>query len=233
MPSLETYDGTKYLLDHLESFKTLMLLQGVPNEIMCRAFPTTMKGSTRVWFNKIKPNSMSTFKEFSNSFITHFIKGQMHKCSTHALMQIKQWEDESLRSYVARFNKEALLIDEADEMVLVKTFSSKLKEGEFLFSMLKNETKTMADMLFKATNYMNTEDALIARKDKKGKGKRESAEDTQPDTKEKTSRYKRKRDDREARPSSGQIINFTPLNTRLDQVLMRLVTTPHLIGQKS
>ena len=145
---------------------------------------------------------MSTFKEFSNSFITHFINGQMHKRSTHALMQIRQWEDESLRSYVARFNKEALLIDEADEMVLVTTFSSKLKEGEFLFSMLKNETKTMA-------------------------------EDTQPDTKEKTSRYKGKRDDREVRPSSGQIINFTPLNTRLDQVLMRLVTTPHLIGQKS
>ena len=118
-------------------------------------------------------------------------------------------------------------------MVLVTTFSSKLKEGEFLFSMLKNETKTMADMLFKAINYMNTEDALIARKDKKGKGKRESAEDTQPDTKEKTSRYKGKRDDREARPSSWQIINFTPLNTPLDQVLMRLVTTPHSIGQKS
>ena len=101
MPSLETYDGTKYSLDHLESFKTLMILQGVPNEIMCRAFPTTMKGSARVWFSKIKPNSMSTFKEFSNSFITHFIKGQMHKHSTHAPMQIRQWEDESLRSYVA------------------------------------------------------------------------------------------------------------------------------------
>ena len=93
-------------------------------------------------------------------------------------MQIRQWEDESLRSYVPWFNKEALLIDEADEMVLVTTFSSKLKEGEFLFSMLKNETKTMVNMLFKATKYMNTEHALIAHKDKKGKWKRESAEDT-------------------------------------------------------
>ena len=134
---------------------------------------------------------------------------------------------------MAQFNKEALLIDEANEMVLITTFSSKLKEGERLFSMLKNETKTMAIMLFKATKYMNTEDALIARKDKKGKRKRESAEDTQPDIKEKTSRYKGKRDDREARPSFGQIINFTPVNTPLDQVLMRLVTTPHSIGQKS
>ena len=102
----------------------------------------------------------------------------MHKRSTHTLMQIRQREDESLRSYVARFNKEALLVDEGDEMILVTTFSSGLKEGEFLFSMLKNEPKTMADMLFKASKYMNAEDAIIARKDEKGKRKKENAEDT-------------------------------------------------------
>ena len=228
MLSLETYDGTKDPLDHLESFKTLMLLQGVPGEIMCRAFPTTMKGPARVWFSKIKPNSMSTFKELSNSFITHFIEGQMHKHSTHALMQIKQREDESLRSYVAQFNKEALLIDDADGMALITAFSNELKEGEFLFSMLKNEPKTMADMHFKATKYMNVEDALIACKDNKGKRKRESAEDTQPNTREKNSQYEGKRDNREARPSSGRIINFTPLNTPLDQVLMQISDNPTL-----
>ena len=35
MPSLETHDGMKDPLDHLESFKTFMLLQGVPIKIMC------------------------------------------------------------------------------------------------------------------------------------------------------------------------------------------------------
>ena len=70
-------------------------------------------------------------------------------------MQIRQPEDKSLRSYVARFNKEALLIDEAYEMVLVTAFSSGLKEGEFHFFVLKNESKTMANKLFKATKYMN------------------------------------------------------------------------------
>ena len=50
----------------------------------------------------------------------------------HVLMQIKQREDESLKSYVAQFNMEALLIDEVGEMVLVTGFSSELKEGEFI-----------------------------------------------------------------------------------------------------
>ena len=57
---------------------------------------------------------------------------------------------------------------------------------------------------------------------KKGKRKSENAEDTQPDTREKTSQYNRKRDNGKARPPSGQIINFTPLNTPLDQVLMQI-----------
>ena len=55
---------------------------------------------------------------------------------------------------MTRFNKEALLIDEADDG---------LQLGEFLFSIYKNDLKMMADMLYKATKYMNIEDTMIAR----------------------------------------------------------------------
>ena len=48
MPQMENYNRSMDPLDHLESFKTLMYLQGVPDEIMCRAFPTTLKGSARI-----------------------------------------------------------------------------------------------------------------------------------------------------------------------------------------
>ena len=65
MPQVETYDGLKDPLDHLESFKTLMHLQGVADEIKCRAFATTLKGPMRVWFNRLAPNSISTFKELN------------------------------------------------------------------------------------------------------------------------------------------------------------------------
>jgi len=65
MPQIEAYNGSKDPLDHLESFKTLMHLQGVANEIMCRVFPTTLKGPAKVWFSMLMPNSISTFKELS------------------------------------------------------------------------------------------------------------------------------------------------------------------------
>ena len=65
MPQVKAYDGSKDPLNHLESFKTLMNLQGVSDEIMCRAFLTTLKGLARVWFSKLTPNSIGTFKELS------------------------------------------------------------------------------------------------------------------------------------------------------------------------
>ena len=68
MPQIESYNGVKDPLDHLETFKTLMHLQGVPDKIMCRAFPTTLRGATRIWFSRLTPNSINTFKELSAQF---------------------------------------------------------------------------------------------------------------------------------------------------------------------
>ena len=81
-------------------------------------------------------------------------------------MSIKQREDETLRSYISRFNKEALLIDEADDKILVAAFMNGLRKGKFLFSLYKNDLKTMSEVLYKATKYMNAEDALSAREEK-------------------------------------------------------------------
>ena len=67
MSQVESYDGSKDLLDHLESFKTLMHLQGVVDEIMCRAFPTSLKGPVQIWFSRLTLNSIGTFKELSTS----------------------------------------------------------------------------------------------------------------------------------------------------------------------
>ncbi|XP_030924729.1 uncharacterized protein LOC115951715 [Quercus lobata] len=182
MPQVENYDRNKDPLDHLESFKTLMYLQRVPDEILCIAFPTTLKGPTRIWFSRLTPNSISTFKELSAQFASHFIKGHRYKKSTACLISIKQQEDETLRSYIARFNKEALSIDEADDKILVAAFTNGLRKVKFLFSLYKNNPKTMSDVLYRATKYMNAEDALLTLE------KRERQKDTRQDRGQKMAR---------------------------------------------
>ena len=48
IPSLDSYDGTRDPFNHVATFKTTMHLQGVLDEIMCRTFPTTLKGTSIV-----------------------------------------------------------------------------------------------------------------------------------------------------------------------------------------
>ena len=108
LPQLESYDGSKDPLDHIESFMTFMLLQMTLDEVMCRAFPMTLKGVARVWFSKIPPGTIADFEQLSKGFVRHFIGGQRHKKSTGYLLNIQLVEGESLRQYVTRFNKELL-----------------------------------------------------------------------------------------------------------------------------
>ena len=44
MPQIETFDGTKDPIDHLNTYKNQMELHGYQNPIRCRAFAITLKG---------------------------------------------------------------------------------------------------------------------------------------------------------------------------------------------
>ena len=172
-PQIEAYNGSKDPLNHLESFKTLMHLQGVANEI-------------------------SNFKELNAQFTSHFIGRHRYKKSTICLMNIKQLKDETLRSYITRFNKEAVLIDEANDKILVVAFTNGLRKGNFLFSLYKNEPKTMSDVLYRATKYMNAKDVLLAQEEKPRK--RERQEDARQDKGWKTTKTEDQREDRHSKP---------------------------------
>ena len=53
-------------------------------------------------------------------------RGHRYKKSIVCLISIKQQENETLRSYLAHFNKESLSIEEADDKILVAAFTNGL-----------------------------------------------------------------------------------------------------------
>ena len=72
-----------------------------------------------------------------------------------------------------RFNKEALSINKTNDKILVVAFTNGLRKGMFLFSLYKNDPKTTTDVLYRATEYMNAEDTLLAREEKPKKRERQ------------------------------------------------------------
>ena len=162
MPSLDSYDGTCDPFNHIATFKTTMHLQGILDEIMCRAFSTTLKGLARVWFSKIPPNSVSSFEELSKLFVNNFIGGQRHKHSLSSLLTIEQRENESLRLFITHFNREALSVDEVDDKLLLAAFHNGVNSDLFIHKLYEKEPRSIAKLVHSAQNFMNVEDAIIA-----------------------------------------------------------------------
>jgi hypothetical protein len=150
VPQLENFDGLRDSLDYLDSFRTVMRLQGASDEIMCRTFPTNLRGSVRVWFNQLETESIDTFAQLSRAFIDNFIGGRRLACPENYLLNIRQKERESLRSYVQRFNKEAVQIDEPNEFVALTAFNAGLCKGDFLFQLCKDPPRSMSELMYEA-----------------------------------------------------------------------------------
>nr|XP_023919278.1 uncharacterized protein LOC112030850 [Quercus suber] len=208
MHSLDSYDGTRYPFDHIATFKTTMHLQRVPDEIMCKAFPTTLKRPTRVWFRKIPPSTINSFEELSKLFVNNFIEGQRHKRFSSSLLTIEQGENESLRSFITRFNREALTVDEVDNKLLLAAFHNGVNSNLFIHKFYEKEPQSMAELVHSAAN--PTRHSKQGSRPKKGQ-----------------TENKKDRDNRKA-GSSVRNQNYTPLNAPFDQVLMQIMDDPSL-----
>ena len=84
-----------------------------------------------------------------------------------------------------------------------------------MFSLYKNDPKTMSKVLYRATKDMNAKDALLAREEKPRN--RERVEDAQQDQGWKKPRTRDRQDERHPKPPGGRFTSFTPLNAPLYQ----------------
>ena len=176
MPQVEAFDGIKDPVDHLNTYKNQMELHGYQDPVRCRAFATTLKGPAMAWFNRIPPAIISSFRELSIAFISHFIGAR--KPSYH-LLTIKQGSKESLKSYVQRFNAESLKIDVPDEKFAITAFIAGLgvQSKDLMFSISKNPQESMAEVLAKVEKYINGEEALISKRESSSARKEKGATD--------------------------------------------------------
>ena len=65
---------------------------------------------------------MSSFKELSKLFVKNLNKGQRHTHFSSSLLTMEQGENESLQSFITRFNREALIVDKMDDKLLLAAF---------------------------------------------------------------------------------------------------------------
>ena len=95
------------------------------------------------------------------------IGGQRHKRSSSSLLTIEQGENESLRSFITRFNREALSVDKVDDKFLLAAFHNGVNSDLFIHKFYKKKPQSMAELVHSAQYFMNAEYAIIAKKRKR------------------------------------------------------------------
>ena len=133
-----------------------------------------LRGSARVWFNKLESKSIGSFVQLSLAFIDHFIGSQRKVRPPTHLLSVKQMEGESLRAFVHHFNKEAMKIDRPKEDVTVTAFMAGLRKEDFLYDLCKDPPETLSELMYEAQKHMNAEDALEAMDDPPSKRQKET-----------------------------------------------------------
>ena len=181
MSQIEAFDGTKDPVDRLNTYKNQMELHEYQDPVRCRAFTITLKGPTLAWFNRLPPSSVSSFRELSIAFVSHFIRARTYRKPSYHLLTIKQNPQESLRSYVQRFNAESLKVNVPDEKFSITAFIAGLgvQSKDLMFSISKNPQASMAEVLAKAEKYINDKEALTSKRGSSSTYKEKSRTDKQ------------------------------------------------------
>ncbi|GKU99779.1 hypothetical protein SLEP1_g12574 [Rubroshorea leprosula] len=138
IPQLETYDRTKDPDDHLHAFYSYMQAQNASDALMCKIFPSTLRGNARTWYYSLPLRLISSYTEMVFAFATKFSNRRLIRKTTE-LMRVKQRDGESLKNYMSRFNDKVLEVSSFDQAMGIAVVISGLNHDR---TQLPPRTKT-------------------------------------------------------------------------------------------
>ncbi|XP_057720268.1 uncharacterized protein LOC130934748 [Arachis stenosperma] len=157
-PTDMRYDGTQDPLEHLTAFEARMNLEGVGDEVRCRAFPVTLAGPTIRWFNGLPQGSIHGFLDISRAFLAQFTTRIAKAKHPINLLGISQRQGEPTRKYLDRFNDKCLEIDGLTDSVASLCLTNGLLNENFQKYLTTKPVWTMHEIQTATKEYINEEE---------------------------------------------------------------------------
>ncbi|XP_016185672.1 uncharacterized protein LOC107627343 [Arachis ipaensis] len=126
-----SYDRTQDPQEHLTAFEARMNLEGVGDEVRCRAFPVALAGPAIRWFINLPHGSVTRFLDISRAFLAQFTTRITKAKHPINLLGVTQRSGELTRKYLDRFNDECLEIDMLTDSVASLCLTNGLLNEDF------------------------------------------------------------------------------------------------------
>ncbi|GAU44722.1 hypothetical protein TSUD_88060 [Trifolium subterraneum] len=146
-PQLGKYDGLTDPDIHIQNIDIILNYQAVRGAM--------------AWYISLPQGSITSWKDLCKQFTSHFTASRKHPKTEANLEAVRQGPNETLRSYIERFNKEAVQVDVTDDMKKY-LMRKNLRDGTKFKEMVAiKKPATWDEILYKAQAYMQFEEETM------------------------------------------------------------------------
>ncbi|XP_058760264.1 uncharacterized protein LOC131633581 [Vicia villosa] len=178
------------------------------------------------WYRNLPPNSIKSWAELKEPFLSHFTASRRQPKSEANLEAVVQGTNEPLRDYLDRFNKEAVQVETTDYMKRYLLERGLLPGSEFRKAIKIEKMRSMNAILKRAQAFISFEEGEAAAvKASRGNGvTRSSSQDPSaaPRANDRK-RDDRSRDTKERRGPAGRFNDYTPLKVSREKILAECI----------
>ncbi|GAU49235.1 hypothetical protein TSUD_183260 [Trifolium subterraneum] len=221
-PTLDKYDGTTDPNEHVQSVETALDYRNLRGSIKCKLFPLSLVRGASTWWRNLPPGSIDSWEELCRMFTAHFTTSRRHPKTVANLKAIIQGPEESLRSYIERFNKVSVEVEATEKMKLY-LLEEGLREGtKFQEAVGIVEVQTLDAFFELAQRYIKWEDKQKASEVRRPRTFEVGGPSSQREERRGDEKKREGGKVREAKPPKSQFTYHTPLNAPRDRILSEI-----------
>ena len=97
------YNGRTDPVEHVSQFNQKMAIHSKDEALMCKVFSSSLGPMAMRWFDGLRPNSIDSFKQLTQSFGSHFIMSSRVPRPLDSLLSLSMREGETLKAYSNRY----------------------------------------------------------------------------------------------------------------------------------
>ena len=144
-PTFIMYNDRIDPVEHVSHFNQRMAVHSKNEALMCKVFPSSLGPMAMRWFDGLAVGSISSFREFTQAFGSHFITCSRVPRPLDSMLSMFVRERETLKAYSDRYWEMFNEIDGDFDDMAIRTFKVGLPTEHGLRKFLTRKLATITD----------------------------------------------------------------------------------------